>query len=324
MRLTKIFIALLILFSISGGCFGQEYAEDENWIREIGGAYSYGYPSISYQYNNFTKEDVTRAKQKLKFIKQFVSKNEWEGIYYSATVIGDSKLVWNSEGGFLNFYFYHELRGLDYGKINESLSFIELTSEKPLISNSEKKRAAKLEKKLIKVKFGERRFLVPESRLKDFCMRVAGLSTDLQDFYYYWSKEEDIKKKDFGLAILPEKYSHLLRYPIETEIIHIGSRKNNDDKLDDETVDFDEINYPITINAGKNKNVKRGMNFFVADLGEWIEIKKVLSNSSIGFVKRRLDENKQEQCFNLERGDGQVIPCKLIRVGMIAKTKGKV
>ena len=63
------------------------------------------------------------------------------------------------------------------------------------------------------------------------------------------------------------------------------------------------------------------MNFYVADLGEWIEITEVSANKSIGKFRRSLDEDNQEQCFDLEGGQGQIIPCQEIKIGMKAKTK---
>ncbi|MDQ3801266.1 MAG: hypothetical protein M3384_17735 [Acidobacteriota bacterium] len=77
MRPDKIFKTFLIFLLIAGFCFGQEFVEDENWIGEIGGFYCCN-PFITYRYDDFTIEDVERAKQKLKSIKQFASGNEWE------------------------------------------------------------------------------------------------------------------------------------------------------------------------------------------------------------------------------------------------------
>lgn len=62
------------------------------------------------------------------------------------------------------------------------------------------------------------------------------------------------------------------------------------------------------------------MNFFVEDLGEWIEITKVSLNSSVGKIRRGLDE-KREYCLDSEGGQGQIIPCKEVKVGMTVKTK---
>lgn len=320
MRIRKIFLISLIILSISGLCFGQKVVEDENWLREIAGEYCSGYSILTYQYKNFSKQDVANAKEKLKLIKQFVPKNEWEGVYANRSVaVGDEGLVWNSEGGFFSFYCYHDLRSLNYGKVKGSADFVELVSEEPAISNN-KKQAAKIENKLIKVKIGERHFLVPENYLNDFTVEAAGLSTKLQNYsFYYWEKVDDIEKKIFGLPILPEKYKNFLRFPIETEITRIGSRKIAKARSFPPS---EEIHYPVTLKAGKNDGLKKQMNFFVEDLGEWIQITKVFQTSSNGFIRRDFNENRQEQCFNNEGGSGLIIPCKEIKIGMKARTKG--
>lgn len=320
MNLLKTF---LIFLSFSGFCIGQEYTEDENWIREIGGAYS-SERFISYRYNNFTEEDVPKAKQKLKSIKQFAPKNEWEGVYSRGIEVGDVRLIWNLEGGFFDYYYYHELRSLNYGKIKESPSLIELVSEKPLISTPAKKQSVTSVNKLVKVKVGERHFLVYENRVQDFAERAVGLSIDLQDYFYYWSKVEDYEKNVFGLPILPSEYKHLLRYPIEAKILSVGRKKIIPNEQSTKEFNFDDIHYPITLNAGKNKSIKIGMNFFVEELGEWIEITKVAQTKSIGFIKRNFDEDGRERCWDSEGGSGQLISCKEIKVGMMSKTKGNL
>src|SRR5687768_7404251 len=148
LRSRKIFIISFILLSISGLCFGQEIVEDENWLREIAGEYCSGYRYLTYRYKTFSKDEVTKAKEKLKFIKQFVPKNEWGGVYQNQGVaVGDKMLVWNSEGGFLSFYCYHFVDNLDYGAIKDSPDSVELISEKPIISTVNKKQLGKIEKK---------------------------------------------------------------------------------------------------------------------------------------------------------------------------------
>jgi hypothetical protein len=112
-----------------------------------------------------------------------------------------------------------------------------------------------------------------------------------------------------------------LRYPLQAKIISAGSKKIIPNEQSTKEFNFDDIHYPVTLNAGKNKNIKIKMNFFVEDLGEWIEITKVSQTKSIGFIRRDFDENGQEQCRDSEGGSGQLIPCKEIKVGMISKTK---
>jgi len=318
MQPRKILKTFLFFLSIVGFCFGQEIVEDENWLKGVG-TEADSLPSLIYPFTNFTKEDLSKGKQRLKIVRLSASKNEWEGTYYSNTEIGDSKLIWNSEGGFFDFYFYHYLKRFNYGTVNNSLSVVELVSEKPLISASRKNQTTRT--RLIKVKVGEKHFLVPENRLLDFCKRVVGQSTDLQDFYYYKTKQEDMEKKVFGLPRLPSEYKHFLRYPIEAKIINVGRKKIIPNEQSTKEFNFDDIHYPVTLNAGKNKKIKIKMNFFVEDLGEWIEITKILQTKSVGIIRRDFDENKKEQCFDSEGGSGQIIPCKEIRVGMKSKTK---
>ena len=314
MQPRQILITLLTFLSLAGYCFGQEVVEDENWLKGLG-TEADTLTFLIYQ-SNVLEEDLTKGKQRLRAVQKFSPKDEWEGIYYSNTEIGDSKLIWNVEGGFFNLYFYHYLKRFDYGVINDSASFAELISEK--VSESGKKRSAE---KLIKTKVGEIRFLVPENRLQHFCDEIAGLSTGFGDFRYHWTKEEDMQKKLFGLPILPSEYRHFLRYPIEAKIISVDRKKIIPNEQSTKEFNFDDINYPVTLNVGKNKNVKARMNFFVEDLGEWIEITKVLATKSIGFIRRDFDENNKEQCRDGERGSGQIISCKEIKVGMKAKTK---
>jgi hypothetical protein len=299
-------------------CFSQEFAREENWLGEIEGA---PYEFVHHQYKHYTKEDIVKAKQILSSIRNSSPKDEWEGVYSREVNLHDVKLFWRANVGFINYNIYTcaiELRNLNYGKINDSPSFIELISEKPITLA---KNIPKAENKLVKVKFGARHFLVPENRLQDFAERTVGLSNELEDYSYYWRKVEDYEKEVFGLPILPLEYKHLLRYPKEAEIIGIRNRKIHQEKAFDGTVGYEEVHYFVILRAGNNKNIKIGMNFFVEDLGEWIEITKVSSKNPVGKIIRGFNENKQEECQNEEHFQGKVIPCKEIKIGMKAKTR---
>lgn len=321
MKLTKTFLTFFIFLAVSQIFFAQEYERESNWIGEITGDYCGGYQDLTYNYKTFTKQDVIKAKEKLKFIKQVEARNEWEGVYSRGTAIGDSRLIWNSSGGFINFYCYHNLDFLNYGKTEESLNFVELISEKPLNSKPDKKQIAEARIKLIKVIFGKRHYLVPENHLKNFCERAVGLSTDLQDYSYYWMKVEDSEKEVFGLPVLPEEYKHLLRHPVEVLVIGFENKKIVRHKFNDGTINYSEIHYPVTLNAGKNKRIKLGMNFLIQDTGEWIEITKVFQKTSVGIIRRYFSENNQEECRDSEQGQGQIILCKEMKAGMKARTK---
>ena len=271
---------------------------------------------------SFSLDDVARGKVRLKSVRQFAPRDEWEGTYYANTGIGDNKFIWNPQGGFFSFYFYHTLKALNFGKAVVSPGFIELEYEKLPFSLRDKKTGFKA--RLIKVRIDETHFLVPESRLQDFCERAAGLSTDLDDIFYYWIKDEDIQKRREGLPTLPAEFQSFLRYPIETTITSFGKRRIVPNEQSTKEYNFDDIHYQVTLNAGKNRKLKKHMNFFVKDLGEWIQITSVSPKTSVGFIRRDFDENGKEECWDEEGGSGQKTECRKIRIGMKAKTKGNL
>lgn len=313
----KLLFAVLIPMFAFQICFGQEFDSERNWYRDIKG---YDDGNTSYDFRFYTEEDVAKAKSKFNAIKRLLPKDEWEGVYTSNTELGTSELHWSANGGFVAYYFYHTLSGLDFGVVLNEADSVKLVSEKSLFY----KRKSKLSNNLIKVKIGEKHFLVPENRLQDFVDKAVGRNTSLSDFGYYRIKLDDLEEEPRGLPVLPEKYKRYLRQPIETEILEAVSRIIHQDKLDDGTINYEEVHRFVKLKAGRKKGIKTGMNFFVEDLGEWIEITKVSLNSSVGKIRRGLDADKLEQCYNEEGGSGNTIPCKNIRVGMKAKTRSSV
>lgn len=315
MRLTKIFLITIFFISASGVCYGQQYTEDENWLKGFD-TEADKYPTLVYWYNEFSSDDLSRAKHRLKTVRLFTPQNEWEGIYSGQwAAVGDEKLIWNERGGFFHFYYYHRLKYMNHGTVENTPDAIKFISEKP--SNDKKEQSAA--EIYIKVKFGERIYLVPEKSLRLFCETAVGVNTE--NDVDHWEKEGNLEKKIFGLPIVPEKYKHLIRLPIDTEILRVGERKIIPNEQSTEEYNFDDIHYLVTLGAGKNKGLKVGMNFYVEDLGEWIEITKVFQKTSGGFIRRDFDENKTERCRDSEGGSGQDTPCYTIKAGMKVKTK---
>ena len=315
--MTRVFTIFSTIILLSTLCFGQETVEDENWLKGFN-TEADSFPTLAYwEPKKFTLEDVAAGKQRLNSIRRFVPQNEWEGLYYANSDIGDVRFIWNSEGGFFDFYFYHTLKYFYFGKIKDSSGFIELDYEKVPVSQTGKKSISKT--KLIKVRIDETHFLVPENQLRGFCELAAGLSTNAQDVYNHRIKEEDMQKPRLGLPVLPAEYEKYLRYPVEAEISRVRSRKI---AWRESYPASKEIRYTLNINAGRNKKIKIGMNFFVKELGEWITVAKVFQTNSIGYIRRDFDENNREQCWGSEGGSGQTVPCQKIKIEMKAKTKG--
>lgn len=317
----------ILLFSVSF-CFAQDFIEDENWIGVIEG----GVPTyLVHNYANYSQADVVKAKEKLTLLKQIPQKNEWEGIYDNSGQLSDIKLIWNSQVGFIKYYIYTcqpELRGLDFGNVRNGDYQIEFFSEKPQAVDSKNKSSSE---KFIKVKWGDVHYFVEEDELEIFSELAAGYygsgkpvekENDGEKYTYtksireaYWRKAKDSDKKAFGLPIFPDKYKHLIKIPIEAEILAINEHKP---EINEEGL-MSYSRYYVTINAGKNKNIKSDMEFYVPDLQERVKIIEVGAKTSKGVIERWFDEEeKKEDCFNVNKG--QDIPCVNPTVKMKVKT----
>lgn len=329
MRLLKILSCLLILLGSLQIGFGQEFNENENWIGAIEGGVP---PFLIHNLNKYSKEDVVRAKEKLNLIKQSPTGDEWEGSYSLPGDLRDTKLFWNSKFGFVNYYVYTcaiELRALNYGRaVNNPDSVILMTEKnRPPFYRADKSGQSKL----IKVKWGDLRYLVEEDALETFCELAAGYygaaknettEVDGESFASqttiensFWVKNEDLRnKKTFGLPILPKPYEKFIKQPIETEIISIG--KYEKDPPTDRPIATYSRRY-VNIGAGKNSGIKIDMEFYVPALGERIRIVKVLNNTAVGVLERWIDsETRQESCS----GETEDAPCRLPKAGMKIKT----
>jgi len=315
MKAKQFFIAISALFVFGLTIFAQT-DEDKNWLSNFNAPYL---PSdlIFYEYKFYTKEDVAKAKERLNLIEKSSPKDEWEGTYSDNSGLGIGLINWNSDGGFINFFYYHWLKTLDYGKISTSDDAVNLMSEK----TSPAKLLRNTPKLLIKVKYGERHYLVPESYIKEFCEEAVGISQSIFEVSDYWTKQTDYKKPVFGLPIVPAEYRKFVRQPINANIIKTGERKLIQEKTEDGTVYREEIRYYVTLDAGKNKGVKPEMDFYITNTGEWLEIDKVSQNTSVGFIRRSFDNDKREECLNGRKGSGETIPCKEIKTGMKVFTK---
>ncbi len=309
----KLLFIIIFTFLLSLVAFGQEIDPNGNWYKEIKGVDDY---YSHYDFKQYSISDVVNAKRQFELIRKNRGNNEWEGIYQAGTILGTAELEWNTEGGFIYHYVYHTLARLDFGKIRNKLDSV------TLISLSTSKKKSYFSTKLVKVKFLNGHYLVPEKRLKDFAERAVGLSTDLEDWRYYLYKpnEPKVSGKRQLLPKLPNKYKHLLQLPIKTKIIEVGRRIIHKDTFDDGTVNYEEIHCFVTLGKGKSEKIRKGMNFFVKDLGEWIEVVKVLPKSSVGKIRRGF-YNKKEACYNMELGQGLTIPCKMPKSGMKVETK---
>jgi hypothetical protein len=322
-------LASLLLVNLLPACLAQEIVESNNWIGTIEGGVP---PYLLHVYKRYNEADVESARKKLESLQKQPETNDgWSGTYNLYGELSDSKLRWDSGIGFVSYYIFTcatELRSLNYGRISEdsdSVTFISDKTAPPYAfmdsGNSQK---------LIKVKWGDRRFLVKESELQTFAELAAGyygssvskeitsngetFPIDVSIWNSTWSKVTEDDKNVFGIPEFPARYRHLIKKPIAGKIVAIG-RYEKDPQTDDPVMTYSR-RY-VTLNVGSKDGVRPEMEFYVAGTRERVQIVSVLARSSVAVLERWIDSDTQkDMCFE----KGEDIPCKSPRIGMIAKT----
>lgn len=223
------------------------------------------YEAWFLNYKRYSKSDVLAAQVKWRALEAEEAANEWAGVY---TPICDDcevsldKLRWTPKSGFIKFYVYTcqpELRALDFGSAVESLTTVYLFPEYPADSG----RSPRPAMQYLKVKWGERHYLIAEDKIGEFCDWVAGVEVHnrnevlgVKDFYL---KDSDAEKSVTGLPLLPRGYKHLLKRPIEATIIAIG--KSYIERDEDVEGCMNRAVMPVTLNVGSANGVAVGMKF---------------------------------------------------------------
>lgn len=309
----------IVLFSFAAiTSNGQKFDDDSNWYKEIGRGDDY---HTRFDFTRaYSREDVARAAKMYQVIEATAPIDEWEGVYSTYIALGEAELRWRTNEGFVFYSVYHTLADLEYGGVVNGETFVRLRWEKKGIR---KGRSALFADRLLKVKVGNRHYLVPESRLKDFAERSVGRETSDIDGWDWWFKIDENDASAEGLPNFPKQYSHLLVSPIETTIKRVGQRRIIPSEYTTKEVNNDDIFVSITLAHGADRGIKKGMDFFVPGLGEWIEITRVNARNSIGRIRRDFDLNMHEQCWDSANGGGEPLPCKPITAGLSAITRRK-
>lgn len=324
---TRIGILFAIL-STAPFAFGQEIIEDENWIGRIENGIA---PFLLYRSDVFAKQDLISAKEKYAKL-QASAASEWEGRYDLSGQLSDTKLVWNKESGFVAYYVYTcmiELRALNFGNVDEFADHLVFRSQKlsPPFSFFD----SQTSKSFVKVKWGERRYLVPEDELETFAELAAGhygsgkmvqhTSQDGETYEYekgiwdsYWQRVDGKLSHVFGIPVFPAKFQRLVKQPFETTIGSVG-RYEKDPATDEPFATYSR--QYLSIQMGSRDGIKMGMKFYVPDLKERVTVTKVSAKTSTAVLERGLDSDTREDSC---QENWEPAPCKVPKKGMVAKT----
>lgn len=325
MKLLRFFlISFTLVFSLQI-CFGQDIEETqptENWLKQYT---NYNEQFLYQRFDRYSKDDLIKFRAKFDLLNNSKSEDDWDRIYSvgSDEIVGFSQLRLKSGVGFVSFYVYTcfpELRHINYGRIVTSSETIQLLPE--FGDNSPRKATPNT---YVKVKWNNRYYLVEESSLSAFAQKAVGIYVEPEDSsdenYQKWSNywvSGDFEKPLSGLPEFPLNYKKFQRSPIEAKIISVGKRVVEEKILGN--INYSESAfYNVTIDVGKNNNVKEGMKFEIPEINAELFITRVNPKTSIGLIHRDInDTNKIDVCHN-ENFDE--IPCPKIKALLKVKTR---
>lgn len=308
----KILISLFILAGAFLACPGQmDHDLEDNWLRHYG---IYSEERIFFLYDRYSRDDLASFRRKLDAFKNAGTAGEWEGIFFSDIIpIGLQELRLKAGVGYAEYYIYSchpELRYIDYGKIVDTPDSVTLFPEYAADSPRKSKIV-----KYIKVRWADRYYLVEESSLLGFAEKAVGIylepaaDSDVQEKWQNYYVAGDTEKPLTGLPVFPGRYKRFQRFPIDARIIKVGSRKIEKEKVIGNRIYGEAAFYTVTVNAGRNKGIRKDMTFVSPDTGEEVFITNVYPKFSLGLVQRSIDENKNDYCLDDE---GTQNPCRKI------------
>lgn len=316
----KLINTVAIFFLICPILFAQISDDPEkNWYKDTGRGDDY---YTGYVFRGYTPADVEKAISRYGEISrenQNEREDKWAGSYRMENALGSSDLILNPRKGFVYAYIYHSLSNLDFGGIVITDSSIRFSSEKK--SSLQSKR---FEDEHVKVKFGERRLLVPRKNLKEFAEWAVGRDVSNSDASmeiftddgFYWENVEDSKKPIGEFPEFPAEYEHLRLKPIQASILAIGQVRKVTTK--NESTGSSIEHWPtLTLSAGKKNGVRPGMTFWIDELNEEVQIVSVSSIRSIARLVRDIVEG-EEYCLDDSQNQSK---CQTPKNGMRVRTR---
>lgn len=318
-RLCLILIFLLISFSYS-----QAYLEGQNFISD-----GVRQPLIIHS----SKEEAEKLKSKWKDIGEEIKKadSEYAGTYEMTGYRG-YYLRLSPNNGFVYIYHYEDIDILNYsyGKVEIKDSAILFFPEKEMQASDYSGKFLDTPRSWFLIKNA----LVPKDKLNDFADYFAGLGqyNDFNgaccEFSPFLFKKEGKRNLDTNF---PTEYEKFIKNPIRAEITFVGQGKRSTEYSFQGTLYGESkpntVLIPIKINAGIMNGVKKNMLFRLIDepMFQYLQVTKVKSKESEGFIVRTTDENWNETYIDYSDYDetkkqSKEKPYPPIRVGIKVTT----
>jgi hypothetical protein len=197
---------------------------------------------------------------------QGLDAHDWAGDYCAGDLLGvNLSLTLAPRTGFV--YEWHGCLGLydrNYGAVALEAGRVRLS---PTFKDR-KLDFVGIASELIPVPWQGRRYLIPVKEVIDFCNCVNnGHEPRTTAHGRFLLRRSDETKNVAGLPDLPPRYrDYLLAEPVDASVLAVGATTTRPSA--------GELKYrdtPLTLDAGKNKGLKRGMTLVVTSPADWYE-----------------------------------------------------
>lgn len=207
--------------------------------------------------------------------------HEWAGDYYSGDGLGVNISLVISPKEYL--FEWHGCLGVydrNYGAVTEGDGQIHLS----FTFENKRQGFRGIAPDFIPVSWGPRRYLIPADDIVGFCNCVNdGQEPRSRIHGLYLLRRGDESKDVVGLPNVPDEFrSYLLTVPIEATIVAVDAFTTRPSVADWKFKDT-----PVTLDAGSNKGLHRGMEFVVTEPERsvvTVRITKVHADRSEGVV----------------------------------------
>ena len=292
------FAAVALCLLVAHGSAPAQVDDDGRWVNGIT-------EPLWFESNRYTAEQAAAARALWERIGE--ADDAWAGDYLISMDTRAHFLRWSSKG----FVFFNvntcmaKVDDLDSGEVvSDTPSHVEVAAKHG-------------QRKYVKVKWGEQRYLIEEHAVGAFCDYVAGLGDYNQpsnqgEYEFLWHRGDGGKLTALVPTVPPEYRQHV-RKPVDARVTHVGKPYV---EVNPENESWDELVTPVRINAGSDRGLKRGMTLHALDsdeYDEYVELTRVGANYALGIVVRSV--RKRPGVKLNEWDDGKDEPREPIAVG---------
>ena len=225
-------------------------------------------PKFSNQAERTAKNLSQQIRQEISQLKN----HEWAGDYYEGDGMGENvSLLIAPKHGYV--FEWHGCLGLydrNYGGVTVMNGRLQLS----FTFTNKNEGFEGIAEQFIPIRWGERVYLVPTKEIVGFCNEVNSGSEPRRELHgRYLLRRGDEKRPATGDPAIPVEYqSYLLKRPIEAEITKIGKVVTRPSKAD-----FKFKDTTVTINSGKSRGLRQGMELYVTDPHDLVQTVEIVS-----------------------------------------------